>query len=803
MTEQTVFAAKRYDAIAAEAREGLTISGGADDIDRKIDEIRSVRDSAGPVPALALARAAVEADPDALRLRQIWLRLLNSALAPDDALLELEWFLSLRPRAAGTAPVIACESEAHMTAGRFDRAAASLDRATDAHRDKYLVLRARVRLLSLAGGTNESRAALIADVCKQIHRPDLVAGLARALTATGQPGLARTLLEEGYAAQPDPRLTVMLVRRLIETGETDRAKTLLDAASPHTADRPDLVSLQAELFRLRGEFGAGRACLDAGLARHPDHLMLHRESWRLRALAEGAQAVQRDLERALDILARSFEGLITLARFAQSVELTEIADCALERARELRSDKLRLQIVWVELMLARQDPVAALDLLDSAGRSGMNDSVLLRLRARGLIAAGFNHQALTLLRAACTGENADTDLLFRLASLLTSFGRFDEAADVLCRITPASGRQEERLLTTRGTLAHERGDTARARVLLEEAVAVSPRSMHAWGMLARWSLLSGQLDRAWEAHLASIDCAKERPDRVQARDRALNSFIGQLINEHRLFVGDDRLRAWAREVSGPEAPAFFKAETDETPGSTPAAMYLIRALRHAGAVSDAPAPLEGATERIPRQIFQFWDKDLPPALVRLRDENRILNPDHTYHLFNRAEAEAYLRDRGEVRLAEAFRRAPHPAAKSDIFRLAVLHHEGGLYMDPDDRCTAPLSEHIDHRLGFIGYQEFLWSVGNNFLAAAPGHPIIEAALRGAEDAFASGSGETLWLVTGPGLMTRALARAAVDAAGRLSEDVWLMPSHRLRAFVSPHVKVPYKSSTQHWSKAIR
>ncbi|MEL7414448.1 MAG: hypothetical protein AAGJ92_00995, partial [Pseudomonadota bacterium] len=65
------------------------------------------------------------------------------------------------------------------------------------------------------------------------------------------------------------------------------------------------------------------------------------------------------------------------------------------------------------------------------------------------------------------------------------------------------------------------------------------------------------------------------------------------------------------------------------------------------------------------------------------------------------------------------------------------------------------------------------------------------------------SGETLWLITGPGLMTRALARAAVDAAGRLSEDVWLMPSHRLRAFVSPHVKVPYKSSTQHWSKAIR
>ena len=90
---------------AAKAREGLTISGGADgsadDIDRKIDEIRSVRDCAGPVPALALARAAVEADPDALRLRQIWLRLLNSALAPDDALLELGWLLSLRPAPPG------------------------------------------------------------------------------------------------------------------------------------------------------------------------------------------------------------------------------------------------------------------------------------------------------------------------------------------------------------------------------------------------------------------------------------------------------------------------------------------------------------------------------------------------------------------------------------------------------------------------------------------------------------------------------------------------------------------------------
>ncbi|MEL6680349.1 MAG: glycosyltransferase, partial [Pseudomonadota bacterium] len=244
------------------------------------------------------------------------------------------------------------------------------------------------------------------------------------------------------------------------------------------------------------------------------------------------------------------------------------------------------------------------------------------------------------------------------------------------------------------------------------------------------------------------------------------------------------------------------AKVTAEPHNTTAALHLLKALQNAGAVRDEPGPVR-ETERIPRQVFQFWDRELPPALADLRERNRALNPGYAYHLFDKVRARAYLEERGGTALTRAFRRAPHPAAMSDIFRLAVLYHEGGLYMDPDDRCVAPLADHLNHGLRFIGYQEYLWSIGNNFLAVAPRDPIIGAALRDVEEAFASGHGETLWLSTGPGLMTRALAAHGVSADGALPDDIWIMPAHRLRRFVSSHVSLPYKSSDQHWTKAIR
>jgi hypothetical protein len=54
-------------------------------------------------------------------------------------------------------------------------------------------------------------------------------------------------------------------------------------------------------------------------------------------------------------------------------------------------------------------------------------------------------------------------------------------------------------------------------------------------------------------------------------------------------------------------------------------------------------------------------------------------------------------------------------------------------------------------------QEDFGCAANHFLAVAPGHPVLQAALRAMVMAINRGDNEFPWLSSGPGLLTRALA----------------------------------------------
>ena len=77
---------------------------------------------------------------------------------------------------------------------------------------------------------------------------------------------------------------------------------------------------------------------------------------------------------------------------------------------------------------------------------------------------------------------------------------------------------------------------------------------------------------------------------------------------------------------------------------------------------------------------------------------------------------------------EALERLRVPAERSDILRLELLWRFGGVYVDIDLECRRsidPLTEDIDFFAAYLKPGR----AGNTVLGAAPGHPILERALR--------------------------------------------------------------------------
>ncbi len=202
--------------------------------------------------------------------------------------------------------------------------------------------------------------------------------------------------------------------------------------------------------------------------------------------------------------------------------------------------------------------------------------------------------------------------------------------------------------------------------------------------------------------------------------------------------------------------------------------------------------------------MQYWDSaEVPAELAALMRGWRDAHPRYGYRRFDAAAAQDFLAEACPAATLLAYRRAREPAQKADLFRLAWLFAEGGCYIDADDRCLAPLDTVLPPAAGLVLYQEDYGTVGNNVIAAAPQHPVTGLALELAVSAINRGDGDLLWFSTGPGLLTRALARTIAGPA--LTLPAWLrrlriLSRGELHQAVGMHCQVGYKTTERHWSR---
>ncbi len=163
---------------------------------------------------------------------------------------------------------------------------------------------------------------------------------------------------------------------------------------------------------------------------------------------------------------------------------------------------------------------------------------------------------------------------------------------------------------------------------------------------------------------------------------------------------------------------------------------------------------------IPKHIVQFWDKPVPPGDVRTAMESiRRDNPDFTYYLECDETARAFIQAHYGAEITTLYDACPHPAMRSDFWRLCYLHVKGGVYIDADVISRAPLTE-ITKGTSFKALLSYSigqpWCLDNDVLICEAGTPlmqhIMETMFQRVQHILDTGYFENIWVSTGPGAM---------------------------------------------------
>ena len=236
----------------------------------------------------------------------------------------------------------------------------------------------------------------------------------------------------------------------------------------------------------------------------------------------------------------------------------------------------------------------------------------------------------------------------------------------------------------------------------------------------------------------------------------------------------------------------------ESPYHTPTAISFLIVLRRSGVFSNATSGSRHCP--IPRRLAQYWDEDIPADVEKMCAGWRQKHSEFTYSRFSKTAARRYIAESGITGALTAFDRAIEPAMKADLFRLAYLYREGGWYVDADDRCMGSISDFRNASQSLLVYQEDFGTIGNNFIGVAPAHPVLGYALAEAVKAVNRGDHDVVWLSTGPGLLTRSLARYFAENLRGTVDVVAGAGPPQLTDIVAMHCVASYKHTTKHWSR---
>ncbi len=159
----------------------------------------------------------------------------------------------------------------------------------------------------------------------------------------------------------------------------------------------------------------------------------------------------------------------------------------------------------------------------------------------------------------------------------------------------------------------------------------------------------------------------------------------------------------------------------------------------------------------PPQLVQYWDhSNPPPELLQRMDHWRCCHPQWSYHRFDRLSAADFIGHQYGLPLQEAFLDIRLPAMQADVFRIAFLQAQAGVWVDAATICRQPLDAWLNRRQLLVllrrSHQKS-GKVSTGVMAAAePGHPLLKRAWQRISAALLARLGDRVYRDFGPGLL---------------------------------------------------
>lgn len=527
---------------------------------------------------------------------------------------------------------------------------------------------------------------------------------------------------------------------------------------------------QVRQLRRMGDRAAAEAQLQTALAVHPDHPPL---------LAEA-----HDMALAIDDVETA----------------TACARALVERQPEVCAHHLRL------LPLLQRDWEEAAETAWADIQAQFPHDIAVKIEGvRRWQRLGALDTALALAQALFTTHPASMAAWSLLYELTVTRGTEEEAERLLSQAPAQNGHDAVTLLHSQARLARRRHQDEVARDHLRAARARAPQNQILLHGLFTLALRHFAVAEA-EAYVRELAALREPGRRfAQAAIGLYQTLEGQMLNDV-LLDATARAQLEALLPLPPEARlARLLPAMQEWPDHLPTATQIVVALREAGGFAHHAAS-STAPHAIPPLISQFWHNEaLPRDVAEVSASWQECNPGWTYRRFNQDSALAYLAAGFPPIVALAYRRTPDPTTQADLLRLAVLFRDGGLWADMDDRCLQPVTTLLQPGTEALFWQEPSGNLGNNIIAVRPQHPVLARALALAVTAINRGDRDIVWMLTGPGLLTRAFALCLAEADADWRD--WLRPIQILDEFelwqqVAYHCQLSYKRSGRHWSKRL-
>jgi hypothetical protein len=243
----------------------------------------------------------------------------------------------------------------------------------------------------------------------------------------------------------------------------------------------------------------------------------------------------------------------------------------------------------------------------------------------------------------------------------------------------------------------------------------------------------------------------------------------------------------------------------------------------------APDPSRRDPQPDDLAVVQYWDAEEVPDYIAAEVATFVdMNPGFQHLLFSESAAEEFIAEHFGGRELAAFRACGVPAMQADYFRLCAGLVLGGVYVDVDFRCIAPLAPIVPDPGKICLFRATGGNVFSGLLAfRAAGHPFFELALEISTANIERRFPDSVYHVAGPpiffvlaalhragsldeilskvkGPRFRAILRAYLDVIGDYDrvtvafQGVEIQPPGAHLDFVRPSADFAYKSTESHW-----